>query len=208
MAVRLQAQFPHYFLTWLVFSKHFLYPKLIAGERLTKEGLDELEKAYPVPWFVKRARHRYRKMLFQFWEETCDSPHFTVQATASSGFKVIAHTSSVARLSHSLIGQYVTLSEGAYALLRKSGYNSLIQCKSVFYILYGPLQFVNHSCTSLLSIIELPLGFTIRYEYESDSRADRAGFLPPFRRGEEVLIKYAAKKHLGFTCVCGAKGCK
>lgn len=100
-------------------------------------------------------------------------------------------------LKNNLVGFYVRLDETAYTFLKEIGYNSIVLVNDTNYILYGPLQFVNHYCDSLLSLIDVKTGFSFRHEFEQDRYST-----PLILRNEELLIKYIRKKELWFKCSC------
>lgn len=100
-------------------------------------------------------------------------------------------------LKKELFGNFVRLTDTGFAFLNKIQYNSIVEVNGVDYILYGPLQFVNHSCESYLSLLDVPRGFSFRHEYEKDKYAT-----PLIVKNEELLIKYVRKKALWFVCGC------
>lgn len=207
--IYLYFDFTIHFYTWLVFEKHFLYPKLIAGVPLLEHDLKEIDAKLGRPWFVhKKSYCQYRAQIRAFWHDTCCQKSFEVRATECEGFQVFAKCSKVALFIREMKGYCIKLDPRCYRLLRTGEYNSLFDNGKYGCIVYGPLQFINHSCEAQLAIVEQGNHFALRYEYCGLSRDLLKLRGSPLTRGEQVLIKYCAKKHLSFVCTCGAKGCR
>lgn len=198
IASGLQLTFTKVFKAWLYFEKHFLYPTLIEGQGLTKEAFELKLMTTEVPMFIlKKGLSTYRMWMRGFWKMTCASSIFEVKADRIDGYRVICKTSNIMSLKKVLFGRFVCLSDTAFSYLQQIGYNSLVEINNAKYILYGPLQFVNHCCDAYLSLTDVPRGFSFKHEYEKDSYS-----IPLLVKHEELLIKYACKAKLWFVCKC------
>ena len=208
----LQIRFTVHFKCWLHFEKYFLAPALSSGRPFTRGKLQSMIRDQPVPYFARRNRgvnkvnwnkskSTYRKLMAQFWEITCNSRVFEVRRSDTHGFFVISKTPSLCTLNSALRSFHVCIDRGTYDALYGE-YGSLYSDeRGNAYILYGPLQFVNHSCGSLLSIREVrnakPNSFTIKFEYDEDKYGISAVAV-----GEEVLVRYNSPDKLWFQCKC------
>lgn len=195
-----QLSFTQQYMIWLHFEKKFLYPTLASGCKLTDVVMTELIGTVQPPSFVNiKSRSRYVATLMMFWEETCNCQYFEVLATEEDGFCVISRTRNFKRLQKSLFAYNVQVDQRHHYCLKAVGYNSLYQLPNGSnYILYGPLQFANHSCSSDLSIIldEHDM-FHVIHEYEGVKNSNEL-----LQSGSEVLLKYAIKEELWFECHC------
>lgn len=206
----LRFKFTAKFLSWLHFEKYFLLPVLSSGLKLTFERFQTvLNDPTKLPHFVERqkgsafrkAKQRYKSELKQYWKATCANTNFRVEWTAQQGFQVVSNTSNWRRLANGLTSYQVCLTSDAYCAL-KGKYNSLYYDGKQAYILYGPLQYVNHSCSSTLSIARdghrTDHAFPLHYEYAGDPY----GGIGPVSAGEEVRVRYNTRSNLGFVCTC------
>lgn len=195
-----QLCFAQKFTIWLYFEKWFLFPTLSVGRKLSKAFMARLLTSVQPPSFVNtKNRARYNTTLMKYWKETCTSQHFEVLATEERGFYVISKTGNYKMLQKLLVGRTVHLNQRHTYCLRSAGYNSLFEFDDgTCCILYGPLQFVNHSCSSDLKLkIKQNKSFYFIHEY--DQERDAATLVP---KNEEILLWYTCKKKLWFSCQC------
>lgn len=111
---------------------------------------------------------------------------------------MISKTNNWDLLKSKLTAGFIYCNDDLLSLLVERGYNSLFQKK----ILFGPLQYANHSCTSNIGIVFNEVEFRLRWENDDDAPEDKKDVIVPIGFGFPVLVKNANKKDLWFTCEC------
>lgn len=185
---------------WLYFEKNFLFPTLSSGNKLTKAVMTSLTSTVQPPSFVKnKSRARYNATLMMYWRQTCASRCFEVLATEESGFYVLCKTNNYKMLQKAFIGHCVHLDRRHGYFLNSAGYNSLFKCNDgSVCVLYGPLQFANHDCSSHLKI-KLKRNKSFHFIHEYDEEFDPKELV---LCNQELLLSYVCKAELWFDCKC------
>lgn len=195
-----QLSFSQHFMVWLHFEKSFLFPTLSEGRKLTRIVMTTLMTTVrPLSFVNSKNRNRFDATLMQYWKQTCASRYFEVFAAKDRGFYVVSKTNKYKLLQKALVGHCVYLNQRHHFMLHSVNYNSLFKCNDgSSCILYGPLQFANHSCSSHLKI-KLRHNKTFHFIHEYDEEFDLNELVI---KNQEVLLCYVRKEELWFACKC------
>ena len=200
-----------------VLERQLTFPVALLNEMLANQST-------PVPRFVRVSTYRmvkcrYKKWIKQFWAMTCACRHFAVICDKGVGFRLISKTNKLNLVQGSLKSFHVSLCQNLHVRLQEAGYGSLYSSGTdEHYILYGPMQFVNHTCGSLMSLrkitssststgkkVTVQPGHSFRLVHEHDDAELKSFNLcaNAVQPGEEVRVSYVPQgTPLWFACDC------
>lgn len=193
----------------LWFEHHILIPWVWAGKGSKLESkafYTQVVRDTPLPFYVRaKPGHRstYIKAMIKFWHRYF-SPQlpFYFRRDLLGGVETVSRTNDWAVVKQHLTANFIQCDDDFLDDLRNIGYNSLFGNK----ILYGPLQYCNHCCSSDKGIIMEGSSFVLRWEHDGDHEDDlcisKKRRLLAVEVGEPIQIKYARKSELWFDCKC------
>lgn len=147
-------EIPHELLMWIWFDKYIVRHE----EMNTFSALDDI---YSIPkiksLFQKSQKFRnnskFRPTAQNFFKMSFKSADFELKYE-NEEVSVISKVNDFDKLSASLKGFYVRLHQDHAEVFRKFAYHSLVEdANKISYALYGPLSYVNHSCSAMVRLI-------------------------------------------------------
>jgi hypothetical protein len=205
------------FRCWLWFEETVLLPQM-PGHESEDDHKYSNEKAFndfmiacgdaEVPPFVRKGRKaamfKFKTWCDHFWKSSLskDLP-FRLRSYGDKGIGVQSLVNNWGEVTDQLVGwQLPIISEKIYEQLKKLGYNSLFENSRIGYIVFGPLQYVNHECGKPVSLILHNWGIMDSHSKRRENILAIGGFMfrpytgakPKIKVGEEYLCCYNSDK--------------